>query len=125
MIRKYGMEDQVLVSSFRQANMEALRAACPEVATSATEDEVRVFFVLNTLYLTAAYTPNFNSLQVPETASGLQLLTPHFIAGAHSRGLAVQPWTIDEIEDLRRIIALGVDGINTNHPDRMLELVRP
>jgi glycerophosphoryl diester phosphodiesterase len=45
-------------------------------------------------------------------------------AAAHERGLAVQPWIINEEADLKRILALGVDGINTDNPDRLLELMR-
>ena len=124
MIRKYDMQDKVLVSSFRQANMDAFRQACPEVATSATENQVRVFYFMNLLGLARAYTPNYNSLQVPERSGNIHVLTPQFVAGAHSRGLAVQPWTINEEEDLKRILALGVDGINTDRPDRLLELLK-
>jgi glycerophosphoryl diester phosphodiesterase len=50
------------------------------------------------------------------------LLTPQFIAAAHSRGVQVQPWTINDEADLRRIMALGVDGINTDFPDRLLKI---
>ena len=118
------MQDRVLVSSFRQANMDAFRTECPEGATSATEDEVKLFFVLSSLGLSAAYTPSYHSLQVPEESSGFTLLTPQFIANAHARGLAVQPWTINETEDLQRMLALGVDGINTDYPDRLLTLIK-
>ena len=124
LIRKYQMQGQVLVSSFRQENMDAFRKECPEVATSATEDEVRAFFVLNTLGLADVLTPNYNSLQVPETSGNLQILTPSFVAAAHRRGLRIQPWTINEAEDLQRILALGVDGINTDNRDRMLSIVK-
>lgn len=123
-IRQHNMEDQVLVSSFRQANMDAFRAECPEVATSATEDEVRVFYVLFRLGLTGLLTPNYASLQVPESSGGIFLLSPDFVRAAQARGLAVQPWTINETEDLQRILALGVDGINTDNPDRLLELLK-
>jgi glycerophosphoryl diester phosphodiesterase len=124
MIRQYHLESSVLVSSFRQSNMDEFRKQCPEVATSATQEEVTVFFVLNTIGLSAAYTPNYNSLQVPETFSLFIVLTPQFVAGAHMRGLAVQPWTINDEADLKRILALGVDGINTDNPDRLLNLLR-
>jgi glycerophosphoryl diester phosphodiesterase len=124
LIRRYNMQDRVLVSGFRQANMDAFRQECPEVATSATEDEVRLFFILSTLGLSAAISPNYQSLQVPEYSGQIHVLTPRFIAAAHSRGLAVQPWTIDEEADLRRVLSLGVDGINTNYPDRLLALVK-
>jgi glycerophosphoryl diester phosphodiesterase len=123
-IRQYGMQDRVLVSSFRQENMDAFRKQCPEVATSATLGEVVPFYLLAKLGLTGALTPGYNSLQVPEAYYGLRILTPQFVAAAHRRGLAVQPWTIDETADMERILALGVDGINTDNPDRLLPLVK-
>lgn len=123
-IRQYNMQDKVLVSSFRQQNMDAFRAECPEVATSATENEVRLFYVLFRLGLSDLLTPVYNSLQVPEESGGIHLLTPRFVAAAHRRGLAVQPWTINETEDLKRILALGVDGINTDNPDRLFALLK-
>lgn len=124
LIRQYHLEAGVLVSSFRQANMDAFRMECPEVATSATEDEVRPFFFASLLGMTRAFTPIYQSLQVPEEAAGFQLLTPQFIAAARERGLAVQPWTINEADDLKHVLALGVDGINTDNPDRLLEMMK-
>ena len=124
LIRQYNMQDKVLVSSFRQENMDAFRAECPEIATSATENEVRLFYVLFRLGLSDLLTPGYNSFQVPEESGGIHLLTPPFVAAAHRRGLAVQPWTINETEDLKRILALGVDGINTDNPDRLFALLK-
>ena len=123
-IRQYSLQDRVLVSSFRQVNMDAFRDVCPEVATSATEEEVRLVYILFRLGLADVLTPNYHSLQVPEHSGGIHLLTPGFIAAAHRRGLAVQPWTINELADLQRILALGVDAINTDNPDRLLGLIR-
>jgi glycerophosphoryl diester phosphodiesterase len=123
-IRQHHMEDSVLVSSFRQENMDAFRAECPEVATSATENEVRLFYILFRVGLSGLITPHYHSMQVPERSGSIHLLTPDFVAAAHARGLAVQPWTINETEDLQRILALGVDGINTDNPDRLLDLVK-
>lgn len=123
-IRQYQMQDQVLVSSFSQENMDAFRQECPEVATSATEGEVRKFYILYRLGLISSLTPNYASLQVPEESGGIYLLTPGFVAAAHRRGLAVQPWTINEAVDLQRMLDLGVDGINTDHPDRLLDLLQ-
>ena len=124
LIRQYDMEDQVLISSFRQSNMDAFRRECPAVATSATEEEVRWFYILFRLGLRDPRTPPYQSFQIPESAGGFHLLTPRFIGAAHARGLPVQPWTINEPADLQRIIGLGVDGINTDYPERLLELVQ-
>jgi len=45
------------------------------------------------------------------------------IATVHAAGLGVYVWTVDEIPEMRRLLALGVDGICTNHPDRAREAV--
>ena len=124
LIRQHQMQDQVLVSSFRQENMDAFRQECPEVATSATEDEVRAFYIFYRLGLADLFSPHYHALQVPESSGDILLLTPQFVRAAQRRGLAVIPWTIDEIEDLQRILALGVEGINTNNPDRLLDLLK-
>jgi glycerophosphoryl diester phosphodiesterase len=46
-------------------------------------------------------------------------LTPSQVADAHARGLAVLPWTVDNPDDMRRLIDMGVDGIITDYPDRL------
>lgn len=122
-IRQHNMQNKTLVSSFRHQNMQAFRRECPEVATSATEVEARDFFIAQLLGLQNIITPEYQSLQVPERNSGFTLLTPQFIAAARNRGLPVQPWTINSEDDLRRIIALGVNAINTDYPDRMLKIL--
>jgi glycerophosphoryl diester phosphodiesterase len=51
------------------------------------------------------------------------LITPAMIEKAHRAGLQVAAWTINEVEQMRRLIATGVDGIITDYPDRLLSLL--
>ena len=44
---------------------------------------------------------------------------PDDIAAAKALGLKVIPWTVNERADMERLIALGVDGIITDYPDRL------
>ena len=44
---------------------------------------------------------------------------PDDVAAAKSLGLKVIPWTVNERADMARLIALGVDGIITDYPDRL------
>lgn len=123
LIRKYNMQDKVLVASFHQDAMDAFRAVCPEVATSITQNEVINFFVRHKLGLAASYSPPGPAVQVPETRSGLRVITEGFVESAHQRGMDVHAWTINEPEDMQRMIDLGVDGIITDYPDRLLALL--
>jgi glycerophosphoryl diester phosphodiesterase len=57
-------------------------------------------------------------------ATGVQVLEPQWsfvrpddVAAAHAAGLRVSTWATSEPEALRRLVAAGVDGIATNHPD--------
>ena len=47
-----------------------------------------------------------------------------FCEKAHARGLQVLVWTVDAPEAMRILIAAGVDGIMTNYPARLRELMR-
>jgi len=51
------------------------------------------------------------------------LITPDVIAKAHRAGLQVVAWTINEPEQMRRLIAAGIDGIITDFPDRLLSIL--
>ena len=123
LVRRYNMGDKVLVSSFSSASMDAFRRACPEVATSATQNEVLPLYILSLLHLERVLTPAYNSLQVPEVSGGIHVLTPRFLDAARNRNLPVQPWTINAVEDMQRLLALNVAAINTDYPDRLLALL--
>ena len=124
LIRQYGKEDDVLIASFHPTAMNAFRAACPDVATSSNENEIRIFFGLNTVFLGAAYSPASHAFQVPEYSGDIHVLTPRFVNGAKQHNIAVHVWTINDPVDMERFIALGVDGIITDRPDLLMALLR-
>ncbi|MGD8406629.1 MAG: glycerophosphodiester phosphodiesterase [Anaerolineales bacterium] len=123
MIRTYNMQDKVLVASFLDERMEEFREVCPEVATSSARQETTVFVLLSKVYLGRLYSPAFYTLQVPEESSGITVMTAQFVRAAHERNLCVEPWTIDEPEQIKQYIDWGVDGIITDRPDLMLEIL--
>ena len=46
------------------------------------------------------------------------------VESAHSHGLVVHPYTVNEEAEMRRLIALGVDGMFTDYPDRLARLIK-
>jgi glycerophosphoryl diester phosphodiesterase len=123
LIRDYNRSDQVIVASFRSELMREFRRHCPEVASALGESEVRVFFGFSSAYLGAAYWPVADALQVPEYGGGFHLVTRRFVQNAHRHNMKVHVWTVDEVEDMQRLIDLGVDGLITDRPDRLLQLL--
>jgi glycerophosphoryl diester phosphodiesterase len=53
---------------------------------------------------------------VPETFNGLTVVSPDFIVDAHANNLAVHVWTVNDADDMRRLLRWGVDGIMTDRP---------
>ena len=123
-IRTFDMTDKVMVASFNSKVLKAFRRVCPEVTTSAGTGEVAFFFMVNMVFLGALYRPACQAFQVPEYSSGLRVLTKRFVETAHGLNLAVHVWTINEVTDMKRLLALGVDGIVTDYPDRLISLLR-
>jgi glycerophosphoryl diester phosphodiesterase len=123
MLRDLDRTDQVLVASFHEETMNEFRRECPEVATAATQNEVITLFVTSKALLEAAYSPAAQAVQVPEDRGGLHLLTPRFVDASHHRNLQVHAWTINDVDDMQRLLTLGVDGIITDYPDRLMELL--
>ena len=123
LIRKHDMQDKVLIASFHDERLAEFRETCPEVATSSAKNETTAFVLLTKPFLGSFYSPKFFSLQVPEESSGITVMTPAFVKAAHERNLAVEPWTINDAETMKKFIAWGVDGIITDRPDIMLEVL--
>lgn len=123
MIRSYGMQDKILVASFHDERMQEFRQVCPEVATSSARQETTAFVLLSKAFLGRFYSPPFYTLQVPQESSGITVMTAQFVRAAHARNLHVEPWTIDDPEQMKLYIDWGVDGLITDRPDLMLEIL--
>ncbi len=123
LIERFGRQNTTLVVSFYDAATRAFRERCPDVATAATPSEIRNFFILTTLFLDRVYQPPAQAMQVPETQGNLRLVTSRFVAAAHRKNIQVHVWTVDDSADMARLVELGVDGIITDRPDRLLKLL--
>lgn len=123
LIRRSGMTQRVLVASMDVATVEAFRRACPEVATSMSRTEALTFFGLERARLDAVYSPPVQALQVPYFFGDNIVPTPGFVSAARRKGFKLHVWTINDDARMRELIGLGVDGIVTDSPDRLLVLL--
>ena len=123
LIRLFGMEEKVIVPSFSDLAMGEFRAACPEVATAASSNEVKQFVYLSFAFMSNPTTPPYFAMQVPIESAGITVITPGFVANVHRRGLQIHAWTINDPDEMRMLIEMGVDGIMTDRPDVLLEVL--
>jgi glycerophosphoryl diester phosphodiesterase len=56
------------------------------------------------------------------TSGGFDLTTPRFIQAARNHGLLLHYWTINDDADMEKLLSLGVDGIMTDRPQRLMDL---
>jgi glycerophosphoryl diester phosphodiesterase len=124
MLHDYDRLQTVVIGSFNDDQLNHFRKLCPQVATAAGVTETRMFYDLQRVGLARLYRPRAAAFQLPEYAEGQRLITPDFIHDAHRVGMDVHVWTVDEKASMRRLIDWGVDGLMSDYPDRLLEVLQ-
>jgi glycerophosphoryl diester phosphodiesterase len=99
---------RTIVISFDQTTLAALRRVDASIMMGLLADESGKDYVKDTLELGAR--------QLCPQAS---LVTRELVERAHGADLQVATWTVDDVDEMRRVITAGVDGIMTNFPDRL------
>ena len=124
LIQEYSMEDKVLIAAEQHAYSQAFRPLAPQLACSASRREVIIFYILLLLRLSFFYGARIDALQVPEYHGRLHLVTPRFIKEAHKKNIRVHVWTINDEQDMERLLRWGVDGIITDYPNRLKQVLQ-
>jgi len=122
-IQDAGAEQRVLIASFSHARLTRARRLLPGVVTSASPPEILSLRVRPWLWRSFATAGGAVCLQVPERRRGLRVLTPAFVEAAHRRGMQVHVWTVDTPADINRLLDAGVDGLITDRPDVLREVL--
>jgi glycerophosphoryl diester phosphodiesterase len=60
---------------------------------------------------------------VPVEHEGITLVTPRFLEAAHARGVRVDVWTINDPDEMRRLLDLGVDVVMTDVPEALTDVL--
>ncbi len=124
LIKEFNREDKVIIGSFRDEVLEDFRKTCSNVATSASPSEATFFMARYKIGLSQNSSPQMQVLQIPQRIGSLQIVDENYIKAIHERHLDVHVWTINDVEDMKRLIEIKADGIMTDYPDRLLELLR-
>lgn len=120
-IARHGRADRTLLTAGEDAIMADLRRA---VAASPVEPALGasladVLAVIASALRDEPMPVDVMALQIPASFGGRPLVTRALVEHAHFHGLEVHVWTINELAEIDALLALGVDGIVTDHPGRM------
>ncbi len=123
-IKEMDMTDNVLVVSESHEAIKRFRKISNNaIATGASVSEVRRFVIFMRLKMMPLYIPTADAFQIPEYHGDYHLLTEEFIERAHKKNIKIHVWTINEKKEMERLIKLGVDGIMTDYPDLLSEVI--
>ena len=117
--------DRVCVGSFSERRIKQFRSLVGDrVATAAGPFDVAVFRFLPSTTLVGVLTRSPSAaLQVPHRHSRVTIVTPALIARAHTLGKHVHVWTVDDPEQMRDLLDMGVDGLMTDRTDLLREVL--
>jgi glycerophosphoryl diester phosphodiesterase len=124
-VRRLKVEDRICLASFSDARLAAARRVFgPEVCTSLGPRGVAALRL-------SSYSPRAAGLarfqagcaQVPLQLGGRALVDERFLAVAHARGLQVHVWTVDSPAECTAQLDLGVDGVMTDRPQMLKDLL--
>jgi glycerophosphoryl diester phosphodiesterase len=129
LLRRERFADRVMIESFDWRTLQLVQREAPAIPTvylTQLERPEENIYLDKPSPWTAGFDPRNHGGSVPRAvkAAGGKIwsplysdIDPHAVAEAHSLGLSVIVWTVNDPEDMARLIDMGVDGIISDLPD--------
>lgn len=117
--------DRTLLAAEHHEIMEHIRSTCRgSVVTSMSAVEVAEFMERLAADNWEGYETPARAAQIPCSYAGIELVTKESIAAFHRFGCEVHVWTINDVQEIDRLLDLGVDGVMSDFPGLIAEAVR-
>lgn len=116
-VERHDVFDRVCLASFADRRLRTLRQRLGRrLCTSAGMGELSLLW-------TSGASAGAHAAQVPVRQGRLTVVTEKFVRRAHALGIAVHVWTIDDPDEMRRLLDLGVDGLMTDRPEVLRDVL--
>ncbi len=126
-IHRLGKDDQVLLASERDSILTEIRQSLTmqglKMSTGFSYGDVAEFLGHISAASLGEYRPSGQALQVPCEYEGTTIVNAATVEAAHRLNLEIFVWTINDVDEMKRLLALGVDGIITDNPSRLASLL--
>ena len=122
LIERLGLHDRLIVGSFSDRRLQEFRdTAAGRVATSTGATLARSWLMASRVG--RGVVGEASALQLPRHSRGLRVIDRKLIDSAHAHGLQVHVWTVNNRSEMAELLDLGVDGIITDRPDVLKEVL--
>lgn len=112
LLTQSGWVDRVVVSSFEMRYLIELKRLVPSLRLALLHSQ------LDEDLLEKVTAAGFEGIH-----TAYSLVDEKLVTAAHERGLMVRAWTVNDTQSMRQMLELGVDGICTDYPDRLVEVL--
>ena len=109
LIAEHDLNERVVIQSFDHRSLRVIRDIDADIRLAALTTRGEAKIKVYNGYKFDIWSPNQNDV------------TQERIAEAHELGLLVIPWTVNDLDDMQRLIEWGVDGLISDRPDILLE----
>ena len=129
LVERLDVLDRICVASFSAGRLRTVRHRFgAAVATSLGPPEVAGLIAASRLgplrrLASLTFPSDAVAVQVPERQNFVPIVTDAFISEAHDRGIAVHVWTVDDEGDMHRLLDMGVDGVITDRPTLLRDVL--
>lgn len=131
-IRQAGVAERVMIQSFDWRTLQLFQAAEPRIRTMyLTVRNQNRDNAADPAWTAGRRVSDYPSVAHMIRAAGGAIWAPNFdsideqaVRTAQAQGLQVMPWTVNEPADMQRLLDWKVDGIITDHPDRLRAVMR-
>jgi glycerophosphoryl diester phosphodiesterase len=135
-IAREGMSSRVIIQSFDWRALKAVQALSPAIPTSYLSaqqrflDNIAAAKADGSVWTAGVQFRDHGSIPKMVKAAGGAIWSPFYaelsadlVKEAHALGLKVLPWTVNKTEDMARLIDWGVDGLITDRPDFLRDVM--
>ncbi|MCA1030367.1 glycerophosphodiester phosphodiesterase [Bacillus timonensis] len=124
LIKKYKMKKRVIVGSFNDNSLERFASKTDgKIPVGTGVETIKYFLFLHKIHLDRLLPLKRHAVQIPVKVGRVDLATERLIKRVRERNIAIHFWTINDEKTMRQLIELNVDGIITDYPNLLIQLL--
>ncbi len=136
LLEEYDSAGRVILGSFNNGLISYIKKNFPEMPTSFSKKEIFLFYILHKILPRSLIKFSGTALMIPEILNesdpeysgssgnrGIRIITRQLIRKANRAGIPVLAWTINRRENMERLISWGINGIITDYPTLLKEVM--